>query len=120
MLIGMTPRRVTISIPEDVARIVDSMDNVSAFFSDAARKADRRRRLDEMVEHATQGDDDVLKRARIRARVRAQFAQTDLQRLEQPRSVEEVSEIVDRLLADRPAPVRDAAVKQVLRERRAA
>jgi hypothetical protein len=116
----MTPRRVTISIPEDVARIVERMENVSAFFTDAARKADRRRRLADMLDKAAKGDRDALKRARIRARMRAQMAQADVRRLEQPRTAEEVSEIVVRLLSEQPEDVQREAAEQVWQRRRAA
>jgi hypothetical protein len=116
----MTPRRVTISIPEDVAHIVDGMENVSAFFTDAARRADRRRRLDELFVQAVGEQHDELKRARIRASLRAQMARLDLRRLQEPRTPHEVSAKVADLLAGLDDEPQTATTPDAWRGRRAA
>jgi hypothetical protein len=70
----MTMRRVTITIPEDVAQRLETVDNVSLFFTDAVRRQDTQLRTEAML-RAAEGDvpDDV--RARVRANLRARLDQ---------------------------------------------
>ncbi|NUR72975.1 MAG: hypothetical protein HOU81_19335 [Hamadaea sp.] len=75
----MPAKRVTITVPEDVARLIENVDNVSAYFTAAARATDRRVRLEAMVERAI-GNVDPEVRAKVRANLRRQMAANDAER----------------------------------------
>jgi hypothetical protein len=67
-------RRVTITIPEDVAQRLETVDNVSSFFTDAVRRQDTQLRTEGIL-RAAEGDVDDEVRARVRANLRAQLDQ---------------------------------------------
>jgi hypothetical protein len=70
----MTAKRVTITVPEDVARRLEEVGNVSAYFTAAARALDRKLRTEALVRRA-QGDNvDPEVRERVRASIRRQRA----------------------------------------------
>jgi hypothetical protein len=81
MLFGMSMKRVTITVPDDVAERLESVDNVSAYFVEAARATDTKLRTERLL-HAAEGDVSPEQRAEVRARVRAQFAQSEQRRAE--------------------------------------
>jgi hypothetical protein len=70
----MTMRRVTITIPEDVAQRLETVDNVSSFFTDAVRRQDTQLRTEAML-RAAEGDVPDEVRVRVRANLRAQLDQ---------------------------------------------
>ncbi|HEY1486503.1 MAG TPA: hypothetical protein VGF84_10390 [Micromonosporaceae bacterium] len=70
----MTMRRVTITIPEDVALRLETVDNVSSFFTDAVRRQDTQLRTEAML-RAAEGDVSDEVRARVRANLRTQLDQ---------------------------------------------
>ena len=72
----MTMRRVTITIPEDVAQRLETVDNVSSFFTDAVRRQDTQLRTEAML-RAAEGDVPDEVRVRVRANLRAQLDQAE-------------------------------------------
>ena len=68
----MTMRRVTITIPEDVAQRLETVDNVSSFFTDAVRRQDTQLRTEALL-RAAEGDVPDEVRERVRANLRAQL-----------------------------------------------
>jgi hypothetical protein len=68
-------RRVTITIPEDVARRLETVDNVSSFFTDAVRRQDTQLRTEALL-RAAEGDVPDEVRARVRDNLRARLAET--------------------------------------------
>jgi hypothetical protein len=72
----MTMRRVTITIPEDVAQRLETVDNVSSFFTDAVRRQDTQLRTEAML-RAAEGDVPEEVRVRVRANLRAQLDQAE-------------------------------------------
>jgi hypothetical protein len=75
----MPAKRVTITVPEDVARRLEEIDNVSAYFTAAARALDRKLRTEALVERAV-GDADPEVRAKVRANLQRQMAAHDAAR----------------------------------------
>lgn len=70
----MTMKRVTITIPEDVAQRLETVDNVSSFFTDAVRRQDTQLRTEAMLRTA-EGDVPDEIRTRVRTNLRAQLDQ---------------------------------------------
>ena len=70
----MTMRRVTITIPEDVAQRLETVENVSSFFTDAVRRQDTQLRTEALL-RAAEGDVPDEIRERVRANLRAQLDQ---------------------------------------------
>jgi len=75
----MSKKRVTITVPEDVAERLEGQENVSAFFADAVRRADRRTRL-EQIRLKAEPQADTATREVVRRRVRLQMAEADARR----------------------------------------
>lgn len=70
-------KRVTITIPDDVAERLEGVENVSAFFTDAVRAQDKKLRT-EAILRAAEGDQvPPERREQVRTRLRAQLAQAD-------------------------------------------
>jgi hypothetical protein len=68
-------RRVTITIPEDVAKRLETVDNVSSFFTDAVRRQDTQLRTEALLRSA-EGDVPDEVRVRVRTNLRARLDQT--------------------------------------------
>jgi hypothetical protein len=82
-MLSMT-RRFSISLPDDVAAVLDEVDNASAYIAEAIRRLDRRNRVDDMLKrHGYEITEEGV--ARMRERVRAQEARLRRYLAEQPR-----------------------------------
>lgn len=82
-MLSMT-RRFSISLPDDVAAVLDKVDNASAYIAEAIRCLDRRNRVDRMLKDAGYEitEEGV---ARMRERVHAQMARAREARAQQAR-----------------------------------
>lgn len=89
-------KRLTITVPDDVAARLDEVDNVSAFITSALRAQDRKLRTDAMLRSAQGGDVDPQERARVRAKLRRQLAELDAKKadrqLDQARRAKETAD----------------------------
>jgi len=72
----MSMKRVTITVPDDVAARLEGVDNVSAFFTEAVRAHDKTLRT-EAILRAAEGEVSQEQRDQVRARIRAQLAEAD-------------------------------------------
>jgi len=70
----MPAKRVTITVPEDVARRLQEIDNVSAYFTAAARALDRKLRTEALLRRAVGDSVDPEVRAKVRANIERQRA----------------------------------------------
>ncbi|MEV6967667.1 hypothetical protein AB0M47_21430 [Hamadaea sp. NPDC051192] len=70
----MPAKRVTITVPEDVARLIENVDNVSAYFTAAARASDRRMRTEALLRRAVGDNVDPTVQAKVRANIERQRA----------------------------------------------
>jgi hypothetical protein len=70
----MAVKRVTITVPEDVARRLEEVSNVSAYFTAAARALDRKLRTEALLRRAVGDNVDPEVRARVRANIERQRA----------------------------------------------
>lgn len=75
----MSMKRVTITVPDDVAERIENVENVSAFFTDAVRAQDKKLRT-EAILRAAEGEVSEEHRQEVRARVRAQLAAAEARR----------------------------------------
>lgn len=89
----MPAKRVTITVPEDVARRLEEIGNVSAYFTAAARALDRKLRTEALLRRAEGDNVDPDVRAKVRANLRRQMAAHDAaraaQRLEEAKRVKD-------------------------------
>jgi hypothetical protein len=70
----MPAKRVTITVPEDVARRLEEIGNVSAYFTAAARALDRKLRTEALLRRAVGDNVDPEVRAKVRANIERQRA----------------------------------------------
>jgi len=107
----MPAKRVTITVPEDVARLIENVDNVSAYFTAAARATDRRLRTEALLNRAVGDNVDPEVRAKVRANIQRQMAAHDAVRA--ARALDEAQRAKDkadaRLAALEDSPQRRAA-----------
>ncbi|HEX6683571.1 MAG TPA: hypothetical protein VF062_12280 [Candidatus Limnocylindrales bacterium] len=73
----MSMKRVTITVPDDVAQRLEGVENVSAFFTEAVRAQDKMLRTEALL-HAAEGDDvPQERREQVRAHLRGQLARAE-------------------------------------------
>jgi hypothetical protein len=96
----MNMKRVTITVPDDVAQRLESVENVSAFFTEAVRAQDKKLRTEAILRAAEGENVPQERREQVRARLRAQLAQADAhkaaRRLEEAQAAKKAAD--DRLV----------------------